>query len=104
MPRARAAASTGARGGTPGDFTTAPIPSSAATPSVPSVHEKAAERTSGDPESTPWTRSPRLASSAPAARPERCRPTTSQGPSGSGGRGWCEAIRLMGSSYAIDCW
>src|SRR4051794_13431369 len=84
-PRARAAATTAASRGTPGDFTTARACGRYASPSVPRWASMPSG-TSGLPPSTPTTRSPRASSARAAAIPDRASPTTSQGPAGSGGR------------------
>src|SRR5438309_7906182 len=90
-PRSRAAAITGACGGTPGLLTTSRARGSWATPSAPACSSTPACRSSalaaGADVSTPITSPPAAASARAAAVPERASPATRKGPSGTGGRG-----------------
>ena len=89
-PRSRAATTTGASCGTPGLLTTVRAPGSSATPrpgartSMPSAVELAPSRPR--PASHARTSIPAACSSFATASPERLSPTTTNGPSGRGGR------------------
>ena len=95
-PSSRAATIGGAVAGTPGLLTrqrtsrTLSIASPSRMISTPAPSSPAAP--SGEPESTPITFSPRLASVSTAACPERASPTTMNGPSGRGGRTFSEGM------------
>src|SRR4051812_47878767 len=91
-PRSRASRITAALSGTPGLLTTqrtrsrSPTPSPSRWISTPRASNPSAPF--GAPESDPITFSPIARSIRAAAWPERARPATRNGPSGSGGRGF----------------
>ena len=91
-PAVSAVCTTGASRGTPGLLTTVAMPASRSAPSSPSrtstpaASSRCLTSASTTRASVPTTRSPRDASASAAATPERARPTTRNGPGGSGGR------------------
>ena len=87
IPRARAAAISGPRRGTPGLLTTQrPVERGIARRDQLDPGGRQLAPRAGRRRSTPITRSPRAASASAAAVPERASPTTRYGPPGSGGR------------------
>ena len=103
-PRWRAAAMTGASWGTPGLLMSVRARAASSVPDVwrcTSTPASESPSAAGEPASQPITSSPRACSARATATPERSRPTTRKGPSGSGGRGFMRVnvdVRPVGAA------